>query len=202
MTPPVYFVDDDAAVRKALSLLLKTLEMPIVAFAGLEALLGRLASLAPGCLVLDIRMPVISGLRLQERLIEAGCDWPVIVISGHSDIEACRHAFRNGAVDFLSKPVDKQDLIDAIQRAHALLTTQRQSAAERAEAAALLAQLTARERKVLDRVGDGFTTREIAFSLGVSPRTVESHRAQIAAKLGTTSPAEMTRMLIDGRTAP
>jgi RNA polymerase sigma factor (sigma-70 family) len=202
MTHPVYLVDDDAAVRKALSLLLKTLGMHIVAFAGPEALLGRLQSLAPGCLVLDIRMPVISGLRLQERLTDAGCDWPVIVISGHGDIEACRRAFRNGAVDFLSKPVDEQDLIDAIQKAHALLTAQRQRAAERAEAAALLARLTAREREVLDRVAEGFTTREIAVSLGVSPRTVESHRAQIAAKLHTTSPAEMTRLLIDGGTAP
>lgn len=201
MTHPVYLVDDDDAVRKALALLLETVGLSVTAFAGPEAFLARLPKLDPGCLILDIRMPVLSGLKLQERLREQGTDWPTVVISGHGDIEACRRAFRNGAVDFLSKPVDEQDLIDAIQKAQDILDARERARAERAEAAALVASLTPREREVLDRIAEGFTTRQIAEGLGLSPRTVESHRAAIGAKMGTTSPAEMTRLWLGGREA-
>lgn len=199
MTHPVYLVDDDDAVRKALALLLETVGLSVTTFAGPEAFLARLPKLDPGCLILDIRMPVLSGLKLQERLREQGTDWPTVVISGHGDIEACRRAFRNGAVDFLSKPVDEQDLIDAIQKAQDILDARERARAERAEAAALVAGLTPREREILDRIAEGFTTRQIAEGLGLSPRTVESHRAAIGAKLGTTSPAEMTRLWLGGR---
>jgi RNA polymerase sigma factor (sigma-70 family) len=144
-------------------------------------------------------MPVISGLKLQEKLNEQGIDWPTIVISGHGDIEACRRAFRNGAVDFLSKPIDEQDLIDAIQKGQEALERTLDRRAEKEETLALLATLTAREREVLDRIAEGFTTRQIAEGLGLSPRTVESHRAAIGAKLGTTSQAEMTRLWLEGR---
>lgn len=198
----VYLVDDDAAVRAALRLLLETVGLKVAAFAEPMAFLADLPSLQPGCIVLDIRMPVLSGLKLQERLAEAGCAWPVVVISGHGDIEACRRAFKNGAIDFLGKPVDEQDLIDAIQKGHAQLETAEADAAERAESRALLAQLTRREREVLDLVSRGFLTRQIAETLGLSPRTVESHRAAIAAKLGTSSPAELARILIDGGESP
>jgi FixJ family two-component response regulator len=147
-------------------------------------------------------MPAISGLKLQERLAGQGIDWPTIVISGHGDIEACRRAFRNGAVDFLSKPVDEQDLIDAIQKGQEALKRMLSRRAEKAETRALLGSLTPREREVLDRITEGFTTRQIAEGLGLSPRTVESHRAAIGTKLGTTSQAEMTRLWLDGREAP
>lgn len=199
MTHPVYLVDDDDAVRKALALLLDTVGLPVTAFAGPESFLARLPKLAPGCLILDIRMPVLSGLKLQERLREQGIGWPVLIISGHGDIEACRRAFHNGAVDFLSKPVDEQDLIDAIQKAQGLLDARERARSEQAEASRLLAGLTPREREVLDRIADGFTTRQIAEGLGLSPRTVESHRAAIGGKLGTTSAAEMTRLWLEGR---
>jgi len=198
----VYLVDDDEAVRRALTLLLSTVGIEAVGFGDPQAFLAQLPKLAPGCLVLDIRMPVISGLKLQERLNALGIDWPAIVISGHGDIEACRRAFRNGAVDFLSKPVDEQDLIEAIQKAQEALDRTLGRRAEKAETLALLAALTAREREVLDRIAAGFTTRQIAEGLGLSPRTVESHRAAIGAKLGTTSQAEMTRLWLDGREAP
>lgn len=194
MTAPVYLVDDDAAVRKAIALLLETVGMRVTTFDGPEPFLRQLVNLAPGCLLLDMRMPVISGLRLQEKLRDAGTDWPTIIISGHGDIDACRRAFRNGAVDFLSKPVDEQDLIDAIQRAQAVLVQRLQQGAERAEAARLLAALTQRERDILDYVARGFATRQIAEALDISPRTVETHRAALAAKLGTTSVAELTRL--------
>lgn len=200
----VYLVDDDEAVRAALALLLRTLEIDVEAFADPALFLDTLPGRAPGCLVLDVRMPRLSGLKLQERLAAAGCVWPVVVISGHGDIETCRRAFRGGAVDFLSKPVDEEDLIDAVERGFSELETARIAAAERAESRALLDALTPREREVLDLVTRGFSTREIASALGVSPRTVETHRAHLAAKLGTGSVAELTRLVdaANGAVAP
>lgn len=197
MSNHVYLVDDDAAVRDALSLLLETVGLDVSSFASPETFLREAANLPPGCLILDIRMPAISGLKLQERLAEIGIDWPTVVISGHGDIEACRRAFRNGAMDFLSKPVDEQDLIDAIQKGHAELTAREQVSAERAEAIALVQSLSAREAEVLGMIAKGLTTKQIAEALELSPRTVESHRAAIAAKAGTTSTAELTRFWLE-----
>ncbi|MGE4451574.1 response regulator transcription factor [Castellaniella sp.] len=201
MTHPVYLVDDDEAVREALCLLLSTVGVEARGFADPGLFLAQVVRLEPGCLILDIRMPVISGLKLQERLAGQGVDWPIIVISGHGDIDACRRAFRNGAIDFLSKPIDEQDLIDAIQRGQDVLDGQLRRRAQRAETLELLAALTPRERQVLDRVAQGYTTRQIADALELSPRTVETHRAAIGAKLGTTSQAELTRLWIEGQAA-
>ena len=198
MMYPVYLVDDDEAVCRALSLLLSTVGIHTVAFTDPQAFLAQVVQLKPGCLVLDIRMPTISGLKLQERLTESGIDWPTIIISGHGDIEACRRAFRNGAVDFLSKPVDEQDLIDAIQKGQDALDRNLRLQAQQAETLNLLATLTPREREVLDRLAQGFTSRQIADALGLSPRTVDTHRAAIGTKLGTTSQAELTRLWIEG----
>jgi len=199
MRHPVYLVDDDHAVRQALILLLSTVGIQAQGFPDPQGFLAQRGRLAPGCLVLDIRMPQVSGLKLQQQLVDQGLDWPVIIMSGHGDIEACRKAFRQGAIDFLSKPVDEQDLIDAIQKAQEILTTKLRRQAERAELLALLQSLTPREREVLDWVAGGYTSREIAEGLGVSTRTVESHRAAVGAKLGTTSQAEMTRIWLEGR---
>lgn len=199
---PVYLIDDDEAVCRALSLLLSTVGIQVVAFTDPQAFLARSVQLKPGCLILDIRMPAISGLKLQERLVESGIDWPVIVISGHGDIEACRRAFRNGAVDFLSKPIDEQDLIDAIQKGQDVLECSIRQQAQQTETLTLLAALTPRERQVLDRVAQGFTTRQIAAALGLSPRTVDTHRASIGMKLGTTSQAELTRLWLEGSGTP
>lgn len=198
MAYPVYLVDDDEAVRKALSLLLSTIDIEVRTFADPSGFLAQLDRLEPGCLIFDIRMPVMTGLKLQERLEGQLVDWPVIIISGHGDIEACRKAFKNGAVDYLSKPIDEQDLIDAIHKAQNKLSQLLVDKALRAENQALLDALTAREREILERIAEGFTTRQIADSLGLSPRTIDSHRAAIGLKLGTTSQAEMTRMLLQG----
>ena len=197
MTLPVYLVDDDDAVRKALILLLSTVGIKAKGFADPVVFLGQLSGLEPGCLIFDIRMPAITGLKLQEKLTEEGIDWPVIIISGHGNIEACRRAFHNGAVDFLSKPVDEQDLIDAIQKAHRILARTLDAKALQAENMALLSLLTARQREIPERIALGFTTRQIADGLGLSPRTVDSHRAAIGLKLGTTSQAEMTRLWLE-----
>jgi FixJ family two-component response regulator len=199
MTNHVYLVDDDEAVRSALSLLLETVGLTVRSFASPETFLAQAPDLVPGCLILDIRMPAISGLKLQERLAEQGVTWPTVIISGHGDIEACRRAFRNGAVDFLSKPVDENDLIDAIQKGHAELEAQQQAFAERAEAVALVQHLSTREQEVLEMIAKGLTTKQIADALTLSPRTVESHRAAIAAKAGTSSAAELTRYWLDAQ---
>lgn len=199
MSNYVYLVDDDAAVREALSLLLETVGLDVRSFASPEVFVSQAEELKPGCLILDIRMPAISGLKLQEKLAGLNIYWPTVVISGHGDIEACRRAFRNGAMDFLSKPVDENDLIDAIQKGHAELESQTQFSAERAEAIALIGHLSAREREVLEMIAKGLTTKQIAEALGLSPRTVESHRAAIAAKAGTSSTAELTRYWLDAQ---
>jgi len=199
MTNHVYLVDDDEAVRNALSLLLETVGLNVRSFASPEIFLTQAPDLVPGCLILDIRMPAISGLKLQEKLTGQGVTWPTVIISGHGDIEACRRAFRNGAIDFLSKPVDEQDLIDPIQKGHAELETRRQASAERAEAVALVRHLSAREQEVLEMIAKGLTTKQIADALTLSPRTVESHRAAIASKAGTSSAAELTRYWLDAR---
>lgn len=192
---PVYLVDDDEAVRSALSLLLGTYGMSIETFGDPAAFLVRAPKLKPGVLVLDLRMPAITGLQLHERLAAIGCDWPTIICTGHGDVHACRRAFKAGVVDFLTKPIDEQVLVEALQQASAALDMR----AERAEAVQLVAQLTEREREVLDMVGRGWSTREIAESLQLSPRTVDTHRANIAQKLGTTSVAEFARLSLIGQ---
>lgn len=193
---PIYLIDDDDAVREALTLLLDTVGLKVTGFGDPLVFLRALHSLDPGILVIDIRMPGVSGLHLQEQLDRKACHWPVIVISGHGDIEACRRAFKNGAVDFLSKPIDEQDLIDAVQNAEKLLSQSAVLDAESAETRALLAQLTTREREVLDLATRGLSSREIADMLDLSPRTIDTHRANAGSKLGTHSIAEIARLLI------
>lgn len=192
---PVYLVDDDEGVRNALSLLLGTYGIRIETFGDPTAFLARAPKLKPGVLLLDLRMPAITGLQLHEKLAVIGCDWPTIICTGHGDVHACRRAFKAGVVDFLTKPIDEQVLIEALQQASSALDQQ----AERAEAAQLVAQLTDREREVLDMVGRGWSTREIAETLQLSPRTVDTHRANIAQKLGTTSVAEFARLALIGQ---
>ncbi|MEP3629207.1 MAG: response regulator [Hyphomicrobiales bacterium] len=202
MNHPVYLVDDDKAVRGALALLLKTVGVDVHTFGGPEELLNKINSLTRGCLVLDIRMPMITGLKLQEKLQELQFDWPTIIISGHGDIDACRRAFRNGAIDFLSKPIDEQDLIDAIQKGLSMVEKSNQLEAETKEVLRLFEQLSKREKEVLDLVVRGITSQQIAEALSLSPRTVESHRASIGNKLGTTSTAEQTRLWQEAHNTP
>lgn len=133
-------------------------------------------------------MPGMPGLMLQQTLSERGIDWPTVVLSGHGDIDACRRAFQNGTIDFLGKPVDELDLIEAIQKGHRKLDQRHRHTSETVEARRLLSQLTDREAEILEMIAKGPTTRQIAQTLGLSSGTVDIHRAAIRAKSGTTSP--------------
>lgn len=190
---PIYLIDDDAPVREAISLLLQTYGMPVVTFSDPAIFLAHLDRTKPGCLLVDLRMPLMSGLQLQEKLVEQGIDWPAIMITGHGDVNACRRAFKAGIVDFLTKPVDEQVLLEAIQSAFAGLSAM----LEKQEAKTLLSSLTEREREVFDLVCRGLATKEIAAALDISPRTIDAHRASIAEKLGTRSVAEFVRLTMD-----
>jgi FixJ family two-component response regulator len=186
----VYLVDDDQSVREAIALLLQTYGMNVDAYGEPTTFLAHLDPERPGCLLIDLRMPMITGLQLQEKLAERGIDWPVIMITGHGDVNACRRAFKAGVQDFLTKPIDEQVLVDAIHASFVTLDGLR----ERHEARKLLATLTAREREVLDMICDGLTTKDIATALAVSARTIDAHRAHVAEKLGTSSVAEFIRL--------
>jgi FixJ family two-component response regulator len=197
MSTLVYLVDDDEAVRDGLKLLLKTMNYEVSTYDDPKAFLTDLPNLSPACIIMDIRMPMISGLKVQEKLLEANCSYPVILISGHGDINACRKAFKNGAIDFISKPIDEQDLIDAIQNGEEVLFNIRRKEEETNEVKSLIEKLTSREKEVLEMISRGWTSKEIAATLALSPRTVESHRSNIADKIGTTSVAEMARIAIE-----
>lgn len=188
----IYLVDDDEAVREALSLLLATYGMEVETFADPTTFLAHVDARQAGILLIDLRMPLVSGLQVQQKLTERGIDWPIIMITGHGDVNACRRAFKAGVSDFLSKPIDEDVLLDAIHSAKALL----QARLERREAADLLASLTGREREVLDLVCQGFSSKDIAGALDISARTIDAHRANIAEKLKTSSVAEFVRLTV------
>ena len=137
-------------------------------------------------------MPMMSGLQLHEQLMAQGVDWPTIVITGHGDLHACRRAFKAGVTDFLTKPIEEQTLLQAIESAQNRLNQQ----AERNEARQSLRSLTEREREVLELITKGLGSKEIAAALDISVRTVDTHRAKLAEKLGTGSVAEQTRLLL------
>ena len=194
----VYLIDDDVDVRDALTLLLRTMGFVARPFASAQDFLERPDPRPDGCIIADIRMPGTSGLQLLERMAAEAERMPTVIITGHGDVAACRRAFRAGAVDFLTKPIDEQVLLEAIEAGFAALNERSRTQAARAGREALLAKLTQREREILDLVAAGLSTKEIARALDVSPRTVETHRANIADKLGAGSVAEMVRIALDG----
>lgn len=194
----VYLIDDDADVRDALVLLLRTMGFAPRPYAGVQPFLDRSDPRQDGCLVVDIRMPGTSGLQLLERMAKEAGGMPTVMITGHGDVAACRRAFKAGAVDFLTKPIDEQVLLEAIEAAFAALDQRNQAEVARAGRDALKAKLTQREREILDLVAEGLSTKEIARTLDVSPRTVETHRAHIAEKIGAGSVAEMVRFALEG----
>jgi RNA polymerase sigma factor (sigma-70 family) len=195
--PAVIVVDDDAGVRNALRSLLKSVGLECMLYGSAQEFLAAYQASQPGCLVLDVRMPGMSGLELQQQLNLRGAVIPVIFMTGHGDIPMAVEAMQHGAFDFLQKPFRDQDLLDRIQRAIARDGELRQSLGEHARIKAHLESLTAREREVLDLMTQGKQNKQIAQELGISPRTIEIHRARVMEKMDAQSVAELVRMMLD-----
>ncbi len=200
-TPIVMVVDDDSGVRNAMRSLLKSVGLQSALYASAQEFLNGYQPTQRGCLVLDIRMPGMSGLELQQHLNLRGAVVPVIFMSGHGDIPMAVEAMQHGAFDFLQKPFRDQDLLDRIQRAIAKDGERRQALGERERIRAHLDALTEREREVLDLMTQGKQNKVIAQELGISPRTIEIHRARVMDKMDAQSVAELVRMMLDLRQA-
>ena len=190
----VFIVDDDPAVRDALGLLLGVRGYRTAVFASGEAFLQAWRPDWAGCLLVDIRMSGMDGLALQARLTELGCLIPVIIITGHGDVNLARAAFKARASDFLEKPFDDAKLVAAIEEAYAQEASVRRDLQRRAASADLLRELTPREREVMQLVVLGRHNREIAPALGISVRTVEVHKARLMSKLGVDNVADLVRI--------
>ena len=196
-SPVVMIVDDDSGVRNAMRALLKSVGLDSNLFASAPEFLATYQPAQPGCLVLDIRMPGMSGLELQQQLNLSGAVIPVIFMSGHADIPMAVEAMQHGAFDFLQKPFRDQDLLDRIQRAIAKDGELRKSLGEHSRIKTHVDSLTPREREVLDLITQGKQNKAIGQDLGVSPRTVEIHRARVMEKMNAQSVAELVRMMLD-----
>lgn len=192
--PVVHIVDDDTAVRESLRLLLRSLGYQCLAYASGDEFLAAFDPEQPGCAVLDVRMPGMSGLELQDQLNRRGATVPVIFITGHGDVPMAVEAMQLGAFDFLQKPFREQDLIERIGRALARDRRIRAELAEQRDIRARLEALTPRERDVLELVTQGKPNKIMAAELGVSQRTVEIHRAHLMEKMGAGSLAQLVRM--------
>jgi RNA polymerase sigma factor (sigma-70 family) len=195
----IFIVEDDQSVRDALALLLGLKGYPVTMFADAESFVKAYRPDWRGCLLIDIRMPGMDGLTLQRRLLENGCQMPVIVMTAHGDVESARQAFRAKAVDFLEKPIDYAKLAGAIEEAFRCQASIQDQEARRSDFDRLCAALTPREREIMDLVVAGRHNREIAEMLGISARTVEVHKARVLAKLRVDSVPDLVRISLMGQ---
>ncbi|BBD02756.1 MULTISPECIES: response regulator FixJ [Sphingobium] len=191
---PIYVVDDDDAIRRSLSFMLKTSGYAVRLFDGGHEFLKEAAALPAGCVLLDVRMPDIDGMAVQSELRTHGVMLPVVIMTGHGDIDMAVAAMKAGASDFIEKPFEKAALISCIEAAHRQSIAARGASARAQEAQARLNVLTDRERDVLNGLVDGLPNKSIAYDLGISPRTVEIHRANLMQKLEVKSLAEALRI--------
>jgi two-component system, LuxR family, response regulator FixJ len=195
--PTVFVVDDDSGVRSSIRMLLKSIGIAATSLASAQEFLDAFDSSQPGCLVLDIRMPGMSGMELQQQLSLQGAIIPVIFITGHGDIPMAVEAMQHGAFDFLQKPFRDQDLIDRIQKALARDRETRTALQKHSQIREKLESLTPREKDVLRLLIKGQQNKVMAAELGLSQRTVEIHRAHIMDKTGANSLAQLVRMVLD-----
>ena len=197
----VYLVDDEAVVRRSVGFMLKTAGHDVEAFESGEAFLRQVAGLAPGCVLLDVRLAGMDGLAVQEAMQARGIMLPVIIITGHGDVGLAVRAMKAGAVDFLEKPFEKKALLAAIEQTK--LRSQGRAALDQLadQARVQLNRLTTREREVLDGLVEGHANKVIAHDLGISPRTVEIHRAHLMVKLGVHSLSDALKIAFTARMA-
>lgn len=191
----VYVVDDDAAVLRSCTILLQAHGYETTPCQSAKAFLEIYDLAKPSCLVLDIRMPEVSGLELQATLKSQGVRIPIIILTGHGDVPAAVKAIKNGAIDFIEKPANEATLLAALEEARNVLRNAPRQPVPKAEVAARLSLLTAREREVLDHLVLGKINKEIAETLGISQRTVEIHRARVREKMQARGISDLIQML-------
>jgi len=192
----VFVVDDDQAMRNSLKWLIESVGMQVESFASADEFLAQYQPGRAGCLVLDVRMPGMSGLDLQEYLVENNIHIPVVIITGHGDVPMAVRAMKSGAIDFIEKPFNDEVLLDAIRRATAYEEQQRSQHVENLHIQERLSHLTPREHEVMEMVTEGRSNKEIANALGVSAKTIEAHRARVMEKMQAGSLAELVRMVL------
>jgi two-component system, LuxR family, response regulator FixJ len=195
----VFIVDDDFGVRSSIRMLLKSIGVAATPLASAQEFLASFDPAQPGCLVLDIRMPGMSGMELQQRLNMLGATMPVIFITGHGDVPMAVEAMQHGAFDFLQKPFRDQELIDRVQKALVRDAETRAGMQKHGQIRQRLESLTPREKEILDLLTQGKQNKVMAADLGLSQRTVEIHRAHVMEKMGAASVAQLVRMVIDAR---
>ncbi|GAB3475498.1 response regulator transcription factor [Polaromonas eurypsychrophila] len=193
LSPLIHLIDDDEAVRSGLALLISTVGLRVQAWPDPQVFMAGFDRQTIGAIVLDVRMPGISGLSVLDTLMAQGVDQPVIMLTGHGTVEMCRRAFKAGAAEFLEKPVDDEALLEALQNAVRQHVKSRERSQADRHAQERYTQLSAREREVLGLIVAGLTNKEIGRALDVSPRTVETHRANLFAKLEAESLAQLIR---------
>ena len=192
--PTVFIVDDDISVREALKNLLRSVDLKVETFGAAEEFLSSHRSDAPGCLVLDVRLPGLSGLDLQRQLVESNIQIPIIFITAHGDIQMSVRAMKAGAVEFLPKPFRDQELLDAVRQAIDRDREARRQRAEMAELRDRYESLSSREQEVMGLVARGFLNKQIAGELGTSEPTVKMHRGHLMKKMQADSLADLIRM--------
>jgi FixJ family two-component response regulator len=189
-------IDDDEAVRSSLKLLLRSVKLPVTVYSSAQEFLPKYMVDQPGCLIVDVRMPGMSGLELQQQLNLRGAMVPVIFITGHGDISMAVEAMRQGAFDFIPKPFRDQDLLDRVQKALEKDAKNRREISQTGRIKKQFETLTPREREVLELVTSGKPNKVMAADLGVSQRTIEIHRARVMEKMGANSLAQLVRMVL------
>ncbi len=193
VSPLIHVVDDDDAVRASLAMLLGTVGLRVAQWPDPQTFIERFERETVGVIVLDVRMPGLSGMTVLDLLRQQGVDQPVIVLTGHGTVDMCRRAFKAGAAEFLEKPVEDEQLLEAVHNGVRAHVRSRQRDAASREARERITLLSPREREVLGLVVDGLTNKEIGRVLGLSPRTVETHRAHLGEKLQVQTLAQMIR---------